>query len=294
MKEFVNMQDYVIVMDASGDCDPKVIESENIGFLPMEYTLGDEFRICSTMEPEDIMKQFYNGQRESSLTKTTQITPYKYVEFFSKFMEEGKSVLYLSLSSGLSKTYESSLIAKDELKEKYPDVDLYSIDSLAATGGIGVLVQEAVRNKKAGMSIEENFEKVSEMTHRIYHWFMVDDLNYLRRGGRVSATTAFVGTLLNFKPILKIDKVGKLETIGKERGRKKAYSTLLGYFDQYYDESVTKDVYICHADNLEGAEFLKAELLKKYPSLNVTITYLSPIIGAHTGPDMVSIIHFGK
>lgn len=281
-------------MDASGDINPKFAKENNILFLPMNYTLSNEFRTCSEMESEEILHKFYNGQREGDLTKTTQITPFQYTEYFEKYIKQGISIIYLSLSSGLSNTFQSAQLASQELEEKYKDAKVIPIDSLSATGGIGVLVQLAVKNSKAGMSLEENADNIKEMTHSIHHFFMVEDLMYLKRGGRISGATAIVGSLLNFKPILEIDPNGKLVTIDKKRGKKQGLISLLSYFEQACDPSVTKDVYICHADCISSADYAKEEILKNHPDFNITVTMLSPIIGAHTGPDMVSILFLGK
>lgn len=286
---------YLIFADASADIDKNFGDENDIHYIPMEYSLGDEMRTCKGVEPEEIMKAFYNGQRKGDFTKTSQISPYLYREYLEPYFKEGYSVLYLCLSSGLSSTYQSALLAKEELKEDYPDLDFYPIDTLAATGGMGVLAEHAVRNLKAGMTIEENYNDLVKCTANIRHWFMVEDLMYLKRGGRVSATTAVVGSALNIKPILKIDENGKLVTIAKKRGNKAAMGELVELFKNNYDESAKDDVIsIVHADAAEGAEEIKNKLLEIYPGLTIRIGYLSPIIGAHTGPGMIAVCHMGK
>jgi len=288
------MDKYIICMDASGDIDPKFAKDNNILFLPMNYTLSNEFRTCAEMESEEILHKFYDGQRSGDLTKTTQITPFQYSEYFEKYLKQGISIIYLSLSSGLSNTFQSAQLASQDLEEKYKNVKVIPIDSLSATGGIGVLVQLAVKNLNSGMTIDENAVNIKKMTHYIHHFFMVEDLMYLKRGGRISGATAIVGSLLNFKPILEIDPIGKLVTIDKKRGKKQGLLSLLSYFEGDFDSSITKDVYICHADCISSADFIKEEILQKHPGLNITVTMLSPVIGAHTGPDMVSILYLGK
>ena len=286
---------YLIFADASADIDKNFGDENDIHYIPMEYSLGDEMRTCKGVEPEEIMKAFYNGQRKGDFTKTSQISPYLYREYLEPYFKEGYSVLYLCLSSGLSSTYQSALLAKEELKEDYPDLDFYPIDTLAATGGMGVLAEHAVRNLKAGMTIEENYNDLVKCTANIRHWFMVEDLMYLKRGGRVSATTAVVGSALNIKPILKIDENGKLVTIAKKRGNKAAMGELVELFKNNYDESAKDEVIsIVHADAAEGADEIKNKLLEIYPGLTIRIGYLSPIIGAHTGPGMIAICHMGK
>lgn len=286
---------YLIFADASADIDKAFGEKNEVHYIPMEYSLGESMRTCAGVEPEDVMKAFYDGQRKGDLTKTSQISPYMYKAYLEPYFEKGYSVLYLCLSSGLSSTYQSALLAKEELKDDYPEQDFYPIDSLAATGGMGVLVERAVRNKNAGMSIEDNFNDVVACTKNIRHWFLVEDLMYLKRGGRVSATTAVVGSALNIKPILKIDENGKLITIAKKRGSKAAMGELVELFKKTYDPDCKDDVIsIVHADSADVAEELKQKILEIVPGATIRIGFLSPIIGAHTGPGMLAVCHMGR
>lgn len=286
--------DYKIYMDVSGDIDPGFASENDICFVPMDYSLGNEMRKCENMESKDILKKFYDGQRGGELTKTTQISPFMYESYMEEDMKKGISILYLSLSSGLSSTYQSACLAKTALEEKYPDAKFCPIDSLAATGGMGVLIERAVKNKKAGMSLEENVADISEATHRIKHWFMVQDLMYLKRGGRIGSATAAIGTMLNVKPILKIDTDGTLVTINKKRGNKQALQELLADYEANRDPESSDTVYVIDADDDEIGAFLAAALNEKYPGLTVRRCTLSPIIGAHTGPGMAAICHLGK
>lgn len=286
------MNDYIICMDASGDIAKETAAENGIEFVPMEYSLGDEMRTSHGCESEEILKKFYDGQRNGDMTKTSQISPFMYEEYFQQFLEKGRSVLYFCLSSGLSSTYQSSVLASENLKEKYPDAEVLSVDTLAATGGIGLLVEKAIENRKAGMDIRENYEAVKAMVPRLRHFFMVQDLMYLKRGGRVSAATAIVGSALNIKPILKVDENGKLVTIDKKRGNKAAMSALFAYFKENYDPGLGNTIYICDGDTPELAESLAAKVKEAVPGITVRRMLLSPIIGAHTGPGMLSMILF--
>ncbi|MCM1197202.1 MAG: DegV family protein [Roseburia sp.] len=288
------MSKYVILMDVSGDIDKKTLEQWDLKFIPMQYSLGEEMRTSTGPEPEEVLKLFYDGQRKGDLTKTSQITPFQYEEYFEPYLKDGYSILYLCLSSGLSSTYNAACLAKESLKEKYPNLDVYPIDTLAATGGMGVLIEEALKNREAGMSIEENKNALEALVPKIKHWFLVQDLMYLKRGGRVSSATAVVGSMLNIKPILKIDETGHLATIAKKHGNKAAVHALFEYFKVNYNEELTKTVYICDADARELALVLAAEVKKEFPNVEIKHTTLCPIIGAHTGPGMVAICHFGK
>ena len=288
------MKDYIICMDVSGDITIDAAKKMNLVFLQMDYSLGSEMKTLSTILDYDGIKAFYDGQRNGDLTKTTQITPFLFEEYLSKYMEEGKSVLYLGLSKGLSKTYESALLAKESLKESYPDSDLYVVDTRSATGGLGVLVERAYRNKEKGMSIVENFNDLNDIASRIKHFFMVQDLMYLKRGGRISATAATFATVLNIKPILKINQEGKLETVSKKRGNKGALKELFETFKNDVDLESNDVVYIIDADASNESEFLMNKVNEFFPTITIRKSSLNPIIGAHTGPGMVAICYIGK
>lgn len=288
------MEDYIICMDASGDIHRETARENNIEFVPMEYSLGEEMRVSHGCEDDGILKKFYDGQRNGDLTKTSQISPYMYEEYFKKFMEEGKSVLYFCLSSGLSSTYESSMLAARNLKEEYPNLEILPVDTLAATGGMGILAERAIENRKNGMTLHENYEAVKALVPKLRHYFMVQDLMYLKRGGRVSAATALVGSALNIKPMLIIDENGKLVTVDKKRGNKSAMMSLFTFFKENYNPESGNTIYICDADAPELAEGLVEKVREEAPDVNIRRTMLSPIIGAHTGPGMLSMILLGK
>lgn len=285
---------YLIYSDVSLDIDKDFAASHDIGYVPMEYVLGEETFYCKEPESDEMMHDFYEKLRNKIKTQTSQITPNHYMELFEPLVKEGKSLIYLSLSSGLSNTYESALLAVQNLKADYDNVNIEVVDTYSATGGMGLLVESAFANMEAGMSLEENAEWLRKHAMKVNLWFKVEDLMYLKRGGRVSAATAVMGTALNIKPILRINTEGKLETIDKKRGNKMAFKGLIEKFENSFDPEVGKIVYICGADCMQDAEALKGMLLEKFPDITVRVTMLSPIIGAHTGPDMLALIHYGK
>ena len=287
------MENYVIYTDTSADVSKEFLRDNELFFVPMTYTLGEDDRVCCGMEDEDLLKKFYDGQRAGDLTHTSQITPQQYIDTFEKHLARGESVIYLSLSSGLTKTFDSVRIAKMDMDEKYPNAKIYPVDTLSATGGMGLLAELAVKNKKSGMSAAENAANLEEMSHKVCHIFMVEDLMYLKRGGRISATTAVVGTVMNIKPILVIDQEGKLITVAKKRGEKLAIRELMTRYLDCRDTRYGKDVYIVHADAGERPAILEEMLKRHDASVNYTEMYLSPIIGAHTGPGMTAILFFG-
>ncbi len=285
---------YEIFSDVSLDIDKAFMEQNEVHFVPMEYMIGEDTFHCERPESDEMMHNYYDKLRQAIPTRTSQIAPFHYVSIFEPYVKEKKPILYLSLSSGLSNTYESAQMAVEMLKETYGQVDVEVVDSLGATGGMGLLVEAACKNRDRGMSLGDNAAWLRENVNRVNYWFKVEDLMYLKRGGRISAATAVIGTALNIKPILTIKGDGKLDTIAKKRGDSLALKYMIDLFAESFDASFGNTVYICCADCLEIAGKLKKMVLELRPELEVKITMLSPIIGAHTGPDMLSLIHFGK
>lgn len=285
---------YLIYSDVSLDIDMEFAKANDIRFVPMEYMLGDEAFYCTEPESNETMHNYYDKLRNKVTTRTSQITPQHYYDVFEPLVKEGNAIIYLCLSSGLSDTYSSANVARGMLLEDYPDARLELVDSYGATGGMGILAECAANNRTAGMALEENAQWLRDNALKIQYWFKVEDLMYLMRGGRVSAATAIAGTVLGIKPILTINNQGKLDTIDKKRGNKLAMKNLIERFEATYDSSLGTLVYISCADCMDEAELLKASLLEAHPELTIRITMLSPIIGAHTGPDMLSLIHFGN
>ena len=284
---------YEILADVSIDIEKDFAEKYQIKYVPMEYVIGDETRPCVEPESIEYLHTYYDKLREAVPTKTSQITPFQYVEIFRPYVEAGTPLLYLCLSSGLSSTYQSALMAVSMLEEEYGNVNVQVVDSLGATGGMGLLTESAVLNREKGMSVEENAAWLKEHAGLVNYYFKVEDLMYLKRGGRVSATTAVVGTALNIKPILTINPVGKLDTVAKKRGSKMAIKWIVEKFTSNFDKNLSDTVYISCADCMKDAQALKEMILKVEPQLEVRITSLSPIIGAHTGPDMLALIYYG-
>lgn len=287
-------QSYVIFSDISADIPAGYAKENDIRFISMRYSLGDEDRVCEEIETEEVLKQFYNGQRNGDLTRTSQISPQVYMDVFTPVLREGKDILYLALSSGLSSTYQSSCLAAGQLKEQFPEREIVCVDSLAATGGMGLLLEAAVQNRKEGMAPAENGKWLEENRLKVCHWFMVEDLMYLKRGGRVSAATAVVGSALNIRPVLKIGEDGTLKNFAKARGMKRALNSLVDYYEAAGDKKPGERIYILHADSQENAEYLEEKVKQINPQCSVTKMMLSPIIGAHTGPGMCAVVHFGR
>ena len=290
----MNMKDYVICIDASVDIDQQFIEDNKIVIIPMKYILGDTERLMENRLTDHQLLEFYNAMRNGEMTHTSQITPYFYQEVFRREASLGHDILYISLSGGLSSTCSSARTAAEEIEDEFPGLKIEIVDSLAATGGMGLLLMSAVRAEKDGVPLSENAKALRENALRICHWFLVDDLKYLRRGGRISAATAVAGTVLNIKPILKIADDGTLVSIAKKRGLGKASSFLTECYEAAVDRSLPGDVIIAHADCETEAEAMKRRILIANPDANVLICGLGPVIGAHTGPGMLAVIHWGN
>ncbi|MGN0380007.1 MAG: DegV family protein [Butyrivibrio sp.] len=284
---------YLIFSDVSIDVDRDFAQSHDLRYVPMEYVLGDDTFYCNRPEDDEMMHNYYDKLRQKVRTQTSQITPSHYRDIFEPIVKDGQQAIYLSLSSGLSNTYESALLAVEELREDYDNVNIEVVNTYSATGGMGLLAESAFANMEAGMSLKENADWLREHAKRVNLWFKVEDLMYLKRGGRVSAATAVIGTALNIKPILRINDEGKLETIDKKRGSKLAIKSLVERFENTFDPTVSDVVYVCCADCMDDANILKDMILENHPELKVRVTMLSPIIGAHTGPDMLALIHYG-
>lgn len=240
------------------------------------------------------ISEFYIMQRDGNFASTSQINPATYAEHFRPVLQEGEDVLYLSFSSGMSATYQSARIAAQELQEQFPERKVICVDTLGATLSEVLLLRKAAHMQEKGADVETAAAWIEENRLRVCVWFVVDTFDHLHHGGRVSAATAAVGTMLNIKPMLHIDANGKLENTSKPRGRKKAMSTLISKIEQGWCPGFSKTVTIVHADDLQGAEELKELLARKFPEAEIEIGELGPVIGAHTGPGLLALIYWGN
>lgn len=287
------MKEYVICIDASVDIDQRFIDNNSVVIIPMKYIIDDTEQLMENRLTDPQLKEFYDAMRAGSITHTSQITPFFYQQVFRREAQKGHDILYISLSSGLSSTYSSALTAAEEIEDEFEGLKIEVVDSLAATGGMGLLLMEAVKAKQSGVSLSENAAFLRASAKRICHWFLVDDLVYLRRGGRISAATAVAGAVLNIKPILKIADDGSLINIAKKRGLNKAALFLTDCYKGSFDAGLSNEVIIAHADNEAEATAARDRILAINPDASVQICGLGPVIGAHTGPGMMSVIHWG-
>lgn len=287
------MSSYAIVTDSTCDLPQTIVTQYNIIVIPLEFTIDGHSYLNTTDETALPAKEFYKLLREGSVSLTSQIPVQRYLEIFEKILLEGKDVLYLCFSSALSGSFNSSWVAAGELSFEYPKRKIYIVDTKAASLGEGLLVYHAAIRKEHGYTIEKLKMWVEENRDHFCHWFIVDDLHHLKRGGRISPTTAAVGTLLNVKPVLRVDSEGHLIPMEKVRGRRKALGKLVDVMEKNCTEPEEQTVFIGHGDCLEDAKYLEQLVRSRIPVKDVLIEYIGPIIGSHTGPDMVSLFYRG-
>ena len=285
---------YAILADAACDVEPVVLKKPEVGIIPMEIMQGDRTSKYIPVASSETVKAFYAAQRCGEFAKTSKISPYDYEAAMRPWLDKGYSLIYLALSDGLSSTCQTAELVAKALEEEYPGQSVAVIDTKSATGGMGILLERAMRNREAGMSLSENKQNLIDAIKHIHHWFLVQDLDYLKKGGRISAATAAVGSALHIRPILQIDQYGKLVTIARAHGTHKAVNDLLERYKKYREGGNADPVYVLDADAPEIGDMLEEKLLALEPCLTVRRCTLSPIIGAHTGPGMAAIVHIGR
>ncbi|MDK2804516.1 MAG: hypothetical protein PWR23_1520 [Peptostreptococcaceae bacterium] len=288
------MRDYIIVTDATSDIPNEMANELNVKVVPMSFSLGEKNYNHYPDYRELDIKTFYDKQRAGQTSLTTQINVAVYLDFFEEIIKTDKDVLYISFSSALSSTYQSSVLAAKELNEKYPDFKIITIDSKAATLGETLLVKLAAQKKSEGMNIEDLSKWVADNHLKVCHYFTVDDLNHLKRGGRMTSMTAFIGTALDIKPILHVNDEGKLIPLDKVRGRKKALKVLFNYLAELSENLEEQTVFIGHGDCIEDARYLESLIKEAYKVKEVIIHPIGPIIGSHTGPGAITLFFLGK
>lgn len=288
------MSSYRIISDVAADIPINFIENNNIHMIPMEITIDDQIYKHTYNYENFSFEEFYEMIKEGKLPVTAQINSYTFEQEFEPFLEKGEDLLYICLSSQLSGLYNQALFAAKNLLEKYPERKIEIVDSLAGTGGQGLMVMQAVKNKELGMSVEENSDYLNSNVLDFSLWFMVEDLFHLKRGGRISATSAIIGSALNIKPILHIANDGKLIPMIKARGIKQGLKEIVNKYNELKNPDFPDDVLICHSNALDRAKDLESILIKKHGFEKVEILPLSPVIGSHVGVGMVTLDFRGK
>lgn len=285
---------YTIVADTSANLPEELIEKNDITMVSLSYYInGIEYK-CYEKGKKTDMKAFYTRMREKEEIKTSLASPETFIATFEEILKKGEDVLCINISTALSGTYQSAKIAADTLKEQYPERKIFVVDSLGASLGMGLLTLLAVENKNKGMSLEENYEFIENNKLKIVHWFTVDDLFFLKRGGRISASTAIVGSVLGIKPVMHVNDEGQLIALGKVRGRKKSIDFLIDKYREDTSAQKTHIVAISHGDCLEDAQYLAEEIKKIAEPEELIINFIDSGIGAHSGPGTLALFYISE
>ena len=286
------MAKYVIFTDSGCDIKPEMLKAWGVGYENLTFRFDGEDTIY-TGDDMDIL-EFYQKMRDGGVAKTAATNPEAFITAFRKILAEGNDILHLGFSSGLSTTYNASRIAALQLAEEFPDRKIVTVDTLAASAGQGLLVYLAVKKLEEGVSLEENAEYIKTMVPKLCHWFTVDDLVYLKRGGRISALSAFAGAMLGIKPVLHVDDEGHLVNVAKVRGRKTAVAALADKYGELADDKENGIVFISHADCTADVEQLEKLLKDRYGATVQVVTHVGSVIGAHAGPGTLALFFIGK
>ena len=284
---------FVLLTDSSADLSAEMVRELDIQVLPLTFTLN-ETNYCNYPDNRDMDPHlFYEKLRAGEVATTAAVNMAQYTEMLEPLLQAGQDVLVLAFSSGLSATFQSSRLAVEELLEKYPSRRLYTVDTLCASMGQGLLVYLAARKRQEGASIEEVRDWAEANKQSICHKFTVDDLHFLKRGGRISTTTAMVGSMLNIKPVLHVDKEGRLVSIAKARGRQASLKALVDQMEQTAIDPHSQTVFISHGDCLEDAQTVAQMVRERFGVRNIWINYIGPGIGAHSGPGTLALFYVG-
>lgn len=286
------MSNYVIFADSGCDMYPETLKEWNVTCASLIYKFENENR--EYLNGDQPAKEFYNRMREGAVATTSAVNMETFKTCFRPTLKAGKDILYIGFSSGLSTTFNSARLAAEELLEEFPERQIRVVDSLAASAGYGMLLYLAKEKRDAGATLDELVAYVEDIRLKVCHWFTVDDLKYLKRGGRVSPTVALVGSLLGIKPILHVDNEGHLISMGKVRGRQAALAELVNKMGEKTDEKPEGPIFICNADCEQDVETVKALINEKYSLPVDMVVDTGAVIGAHSGPGTIALFFVGK
>ena len=288
------MSDYIIITDSSCDLPDNLVKALELEVLPLSFIMdGKTYRNWPDnreMSPD----QFYGKERERLMATTNAVNVGEAADAIEAVLKQGKDALILAFSSGLSTTCHSFQIAAQELAEQYPDRKIYVVDTLCASLGQGMFVYQAAKLRQEGKTMEEVREWAEETKLRQCHYFTVDDLFFLKKGGRISAATAVVGTMLQIKPVLHVDDEGHLINVAKARGRKASLLALVDKVGELAEDPAGQTMFISNSDCAEDAQFVAGEIKQRYGTKEIIINSIGPVIGAHTGPGCVALFFMGK
>lgn len=287
------MRKFKLITDSGCDLSYEIIDSLNVGYLGLECDLDGE-KIIEDGGQSLRYKEFYEKLLKGAMPRTSQINPTRFFQEFEKYLSKDIDILYIAFSSGLSGTYNSALVAREELLEKYPEANIVIIDSKAASSGQGLLVYFAAKLKEEGKHINEIVQYVEESKKRLYHFFTVKDLRYLERGGRISSTSAMIGSMLNINPILTVSEDGFLKSMGKVRGEKKVIKELVENINKNINETNIDTIFISHADNDKAVEDLCKLIKEKFNVKEIIVNYMGLAVGSHTGQGAIGVYFLGR
>ena len=287
------MRDYVIMTDSCCDLTDRMARELELEVLPLTMHMdGQDY-------PNDLAgtaisnQEFYKRIRAGKLATTSAVNVGQFQDAMRRVLESGRDIVCVCFSSALSTTYQSAVIAAEDLRTEFPEAEVHVVDSLSASLGQGLLLYLAVEQKRKGLTAAELAKWVEDNRLTVCHWFTVDDLNFLKRGGRVSATTALLGTMLSIKPIMHTSDEGKLVPVSKARGRKAAIAALLDKIEALGIHPERQTMFICHADCEEDAKAVAQTIQDRFGTPTVHINYIGPVIGSHTGPNTMGIFFVG-
>lgn len=288
------MRDYVVMTDSCCDLTDEMARELELDVLPLTMHMdGEEYP--NYLDGRAITnEEFYRRLRAGKMSSTSAANIGQFEERMRAVLSEGKDIVCVCFSSALSTTYQSAAIAADTLRPEFPDAQIFVVDSLSASRGQGLLLYLAVQKKREGLTAAELTQWIEDNKLTVCHWFTVDDLNFLRRGGRLSAGAALFGTMLSIKPVMHTSNEGKLVPVAKVRGRKASLKALIDKVGELGVDLDKQVMFICHADCLEESEEVAAELKRRYGVREVYIHYIGPVIGSHTGPNTMGLFFVGR
>lgn len=284
---------YTLFSDATLDLPMNLVEQLQVEVVPMAINLDGQEILHYPDERNLSIEDFYDALRVEKKSSTSQINPTTYVELFTPYLEKGEDILYVAFTSGLSGTYQSAMLASGMLEDDFPERKIYVVDSLCASVGLGFFMTLVGKKKQEGMSIDELKEWIIAHRKRIAHWFTVDDLFHLQRGGRLSFTEAMLGSALKIKPVISIDEEGKLYVENKVRGNKKSEEYMISKIIDTMDET-ERSLIIGHGDCEDRALALKEKIVERTGLTEIHIAKIGPVIGSHTGPGMLAVTFLEK
>ncbi|WP_373484187.1 DegV family protein [Acetobacterium sp.] len=284
---------FEIVTDSSANLPDELINHYNLHILSLLYRIGEEEYVSYVKEQRTDLTEFYKRMRNKEVITTSCMSSGICRDLFEGILSQGKDLLYIGFSSALSATYQTGSQVLEEMKTEYPDAKILSVDTLGASLGEGLLVTHAAKLREKGQSIESVYDWLIENRLHLCHWFTVDDLFFLMRGGRVSTSSAIMGTVLSIKPVMHMDDYGRLIPVSKVRGRKNSLRVLLEQMEKTAIDPQNQTIYISHGDCLEDALYLADKIKQKFGSEDILVHLIEPVIGAHCGPGTVALFFIG-